>query len=231
MPGRDHLLTTGSIYHVFNKTIDNKQPFLFTDICQKFCDIVVYYRSTQSILRFSQFDKQPKSLKQTILTNILNKKTFRIRILAYCLMPTHYHFLLRQEHANGVSTFISLIQNSFTRFYNLKHDRKGPLFLHRFKSKPIQTESLIKHVSRYIHLNPFSSNLIKDKELLQKYPWSSFHEYFEQLKPISDVDFVLSYFNNNVKSYNSFILNNAEHQRMIEECKYTQKWHTPKTTF
>ncbi len=225
MPGRLHPLLTGNIYHIYNKTIENKAVFV-EKYCNKFIQTARYYRSSQSIFRFSNFQKLPSMLLNYYLKKVSDKKTFRVTILAYCLMPTHYHMLIRQNQDKGISFFVSQLQNSFTRFYNLKLLRTGPVMLEKFKSKPITSEEQLKHVSRYIHLNPYSGKLVKNINNIKNYPYSSFSEYFKSTEDniLSDPSIILSLFNKNRKKYEEFVLNNAQHQKTLEHCKHSNKW-------
>jgi len=140
-------------------------------------------------------------------------------------MPTHYHLLLQQNQEGGISTFLSQLQNSFTRFYNIKTHRSGPIFLQKFKSKPILSEEMLKHVSRYIYLNPYSSGLIKTIDEIKNYSHSSFFEYIiEDAHTLCDIDYILSLFKRDRKRYEDFVLDNAEYQKTLEYCKYSNKW-------
>lgn len=225
MAGRGYSFLTNNIYHVYNKTIEQKRVFIDQKVCKKFLDIITYYRSSCSLLRYSNFQNLSSDLKVQYERKILDSRTFRISILSYCLMPTHFHLLIRQKQENGISFFTSQILNSFTRYHNIKNERVGPIFLHPFKSKYIQTEEQLKHVSRYIHLNPFSSGIIKVQTDLEYYPWSSFNQYLtKQSDPISETGFILSLFNNDGIRYRKFVLDNAEHQRTLEYCKYSKQW-------
>jgi len=223
MPGRPHPLLTGNIYHVYNKTIEKRSIFI-KKYYEKFIQTACYYRSSQSILRFSNFQRLPTTLFNHYQKKILDKRTFRITILAYCLMPNHYHMVIKQNQDNVISFLISQLQNSFTRFYNIKSLRTGPIFLEKFKSKPITSEEQLKHVSRYIHLNPYSNGLMQKTDEIKNYPYSSFSQY---LKPkennLSDQGFILSLFGEDTIRYKNFVLNNAEHQRTLEYCKYLNK--------
>src|SRR3989344_8279828 len=131
MPGRQHPFLTGNIYHVYNKTLRgkllNEASFL------KLEQIFWYYRSSEAMLRLSKFDKLSPQFKEYYTQKIENRSSFRVSVFAYCFMPTHYHVLLRQNSSNGVSHYISQIQNSFTRYFNIKYGTVGPFFLHRSK--------------------------------------------------------------------------------------------------
>ena len=135
------------------------------------------------------------------------------------------HFLLRQNQNTGISRFVSQIQNSFTRYFNRKHERSGPIFLQTFKSKPIISEEQLKHISRYVHLNPYSGRIITLIEDVREYPWSSFSDYISLSKAkLSEPENVLSFFKNNKERYRKFVLDNSAHQKMLEYCKYAEKW-------
>ena len=225
MSGRNHIFLTNNIYHIYNKTIEQKRIFADQEICKKFLDILTYYRSSQSLLRYSNFQNLSSELKIQYEKRIFDRRTFRISILSYCLMPTHFHLLIKQKQENGISFFISQILNSFTRYRNIKNERVGPIFLHPFKSKYIQTEEQLKHVSRYIDLNPFSSGIVKEKTELEYYSWSSFGQYLSPKNDsISETEFILSLFNNDRTRYKKFVLDNAEHQKTLEYCKYSERW-------
>jgi len=224
MPGRPHLLITGEIYHIYNKTINKNKLFSVDFNCEKFMEDIWYYRSFASLIKLSNLNKLNVEFRKSYLDKIVCKDSFRVSILTYTLMPTHYHFILKQNQDNGISNFISLIQNSFTRFYNIKNNSNGPVFLHRFKSKPITTEEQLKHTSRYIHLNPYSSGLIKDISDLGEYPWSSYKDFIYPSKEnICETNQILALFNNDYFRYKKFVVGNADYQKTLEMCKYAEK--------
>jgi len=88
MPGRPHPLLTGNIYHIINKTIERKTIFV-NEISDKFLQTARYYRSTSSISRFFTFQKLSPALFHFYEKKVFDRRTFRVSILAYCLMPTH----------------------------------------------------------------------------------------------------------------------------------------------
>ncbi len=225
---------TDNIYHTFNKTIEHKRIFESYEIASKFLEIIRYYRSSSIHMKFSHFEKLSPILKKMYEEKLLNESTFRVNILSFCIMPTHFHLLLKQIENNGVSFYLSQIQNSLTRYFNIKYNRMGPLFVQTFKSVLIKTEDQLKHVSRYIHLNPYSSAIISSSELLENYPWSSFHEYLNKHSSRLDLTqpkYILNLFNNNKKRYKTFVLSNAQHQKTLEYCKYSARWNANSPTF
>jgi putative transposase len=81
-------------------------------------------------------------------------------------MPNHFHLLIKQVSDDGIKKYLSIIQNSYAKFFNIKNDRVGGLFVRPFKAKWIENDKLFLHVSRYIHLNPTTSFLIDFDQLL-----------------------------------------------------------------
>ena len=136
-------------------------------------------------------------------------------------MPTHYHLLLRQLVDGGISMYISQVQNSFTRYFNILKSRKGPLFIQRFQSRPIESEGDIKHLVRYIHLNPYSCGYVSHVEDALTYEGSSFLELAnDAVHPrITSGNDILAYFNDDGNRYRNFVINNADYQKQLERHK------------
>lgn len=174
MPKRNLVLTTGEVYHVFNRSVGKTAIFHSKTALNKATKIVNYYRLPQSV-KLSRFKTLSVEMKNAYLLSLENKKPL-VEIYCYAFMPNHYHFLLKQITEKGISLFISNFQNSFAKIFNLKNDRNGALFQNPFKAKRVETDEQLIHLSRYIHLNPVTSYLIEFNDLLA-YPWTSFPNY------------------------------------------------------
>jgi REP element-mobilizing transposase RayT len=85
---------------------------------------------------------------------------YDLKVIAYCLMPNHYHFLLRPETDHSLSPFIQRLFNSYTQAFNRQQQRKGTLFEGRVKSKLVDKDDYLLHLTRYIHLNPVEAGLV-----------------------------------------------------------------------
>src|SRR5512139_3564361 len=95
-------------------------------------------------------------------------------IIAFCLMPNHYHFLLRQETGEPLSRFMQIVFNSYVQALNLQQERTGTLFEGRFKHKRVdQTEYLVV-LCRYIHRNPVKAGLVAKPE---DWAYSNYREW------------------------------------------------------
>lgn len=207
MPHRNDPPITGKTYHIFNKTIDQKQIFKPIEYCERMIELIKYYRSVHATTRFSYFIKLPNDEREALSQKISDQESFKIQIIAYCLMPNHFHLILRQEADGGISKFISDILNSLTRYYNTRARRLGPIFLPRFKSVHIKSYEQLVQISRYVHLNPFTSKLIT-LDRLEDYEWSSYPEYIQKRKGFCFKRLIMT--KSNHERYRNFVLSGPE---------------------
>ncbi len=225
MPGRSEPFVNGQIYHVFNKTIESKKVFIDDAHDRLFLQLIPFYRSDKHIVSYSAFKRLPDVLQKHYLSLTKMRKYYRVEVLCFCLMPTHFHFLIKQTRGGGLSKFISDLINSYTRFYNEENERKGPLFLPRFKSVRIKSREQLIHVSRYIHLNPYSSGITKSINELLSYRWSSIGDYVKvDRSGFVYPKYILQEFSNDRQRHMRFIVNHADYQRNLEFIKHADKW-------
>ena len=220
MPGRLVPLVEGQIYHVFNRGIDSRTTFSGLREFQRVQLLARYYRFRTPPVRFSKFMTLQRDIRDKWISDLSEQDDKLVEILAYCFMDNHFHFLLKQLLPNGTSKFMANFQNSYTRYFNTKHERIGPLFLDQFKAVRIVTDEQLVHVSRYIHLNPLTSYLVKDFAALKNYRWSSLNEYigvpvFRISKPTE----VMAFFKSS-NSYEKFLVDQVVYQRELDRIKH-----------
>ena len=226
MPGRETPLVIGEIYHIVNRGTASQTIFSSQRHYQRALEIMLYYQNQKPPLRYSYFSALSPSVKVEKLAQLKNTKEFLVEILAYCLMPNHFHFLLKQLVDNGISNYLSKFSNSYTRYFNTKHNRVGPLLQGKFKSIQVENENQLLHLSRYIHLNPFSSGIVKSLSDLQQYPYSSLSEYLRlNNNDYCSKEMILSYFQTK-NSYQDFVFEQAYSQRELEIIKHSvlEEW-------
>ncbi len=131
-------------------------------------------KHSSCLARFLELNETNNSDINIVLGDYLRQKAKIVDIIAYCIMPTHIHLIFKQLEDNGISRSVNNILNSYTRYFNTKHKRKGPLWESRFKSKLVENEEQLLHLSRYIHLNPVTAFLVDKPELWR---YSSYREY------------------------------------------------------
>lgn len=147
----------GGYYHIYNRG-NNKQDIFLDDEDRK-CFL---FRLREAL--YPEFvDSRRKPLPKGAFA-----------LLAYCLMPNHFHLLIRQNSVVPITELIKKICTGYSKYFNKKHERIGHLFQDQFKAIGIINDSYLLWVSAYIHQNPKIAGLIKD---LPEYPWSSYRDY------------------------------------------------------
>lgn len=225
MPIRQVKFVNGGYYHVFNKMIDNHRVFSKDEYCTRFLQVVEYYRSSKAKMRFSHLKNLAPVFLDKIQRDVSFRKFFKVDIIAFCLMPNHFHFLLKQLQDNGVTKFLADITNAFTRFFNTKNERKGPIFLPRFQGVRIRGGEQFIHTGRYIHVNSYSSSVVKDLDELVSYSWSSLPQYIKGGKNgLCQTEDMMFHFGDSKKSYKDFVFNHADYQKSLELVKHARNW-------
>lgn len=220
MPGRKVPLVTNQFYHVLNRGIGSQPIFLNKRDSQRMWESVFYYQNQKPALSYSHFLRLPTKQRAEFFERLQEQSNFLVEIIALCFLPNHFHLLLKQIKDNGISLFMANLCNSYTRYFNTKNDRTGHLFQGKFKAVMIETDEQLLHISRYIHLNPYSSYLVKDLKELSIYPYSSLSEYLG----LSSTYFfqkkiILAQFKN-ISAYKKFVFDQADYQRSLQQIKH-----------
>lgn len=207
MPSRIIPFVDGQIYHIYNRGVEKKSIFEDYRDLLRFLKTMQYYQLSGPKPRLSFFS--PSSLNQP------DPQKKVVEIICYCLMPNHFHLMIRQVGEGGITEFISKLSNSYTKYYNIRHHRVGPLLQGEFKAVLVETDEQLLHLSRYIHLNPLVSFIVN---VLDQYRWSSYHEFLSG-EGFCRKDLILRLFNSPA-DYQSFVLNQADYGRELERIKH-----------
>ncbi|MCR4279763.1 MAG: transposase [Candidatus Zambryskibacteria bacterium] len=177
----------GEYYHIYNRGVDKRSIFQDHEDLERFFQSIKEFNSVEPIgsIFENSFDKTK------------NKRDKLVEIICYCINPNHFHFILRQLTENGISEFMKRL-GGYTWYFNNKHRRSGALFQGVFKSKHIDNDSYLRHVSAYVNLN----NRFKGEPY--KLSKSSWEEYIgDENDCICSPEIVLGQFRN-PKEYQSF---------------------------
>jgi len=99
---------------------------------------------------------------------------FDLSIIAYCLMPNHYHFLVQQNGNYDAGLLPQRIFNSYAKAFNKRYDHSGTIFEGRYKAKHVNNDQYLRHLCRYIHANPVKDDMV---EYLEEWPYSSYLDW------------------------------------------------------
>ena len=163
-------LANGCFYHVFNKSIAGFEIFRYSEEYLRMLETLRFYRTALTGESFSLV------LRGHGLHAPEVHGSKRVRILAYCLMPTHIHLFLEQITADGIEDFMRYATGGYSKYFNRRAKRKGPLWESRFEARLVETDAYALHLARYIHLNPVSAGLLEKPE---DWEFSSYGEYLK----------------------------------------------------
>ena len=179
-PSKKPLLLPGNYYHFYNRGV-NRQPIFF----QK--------------ENWGFFIKQMRRYFQTDL----------LIVLAYCLMPNHYHLLVYLKAENISKKVMQPFGTSYVKAINKQQKRVGPLYQGPFKAKHVDSDAYLTHLTRYIHLNPVRAKLVDHPA---DWPYSSYNEYIGTRNgTLPQTDFILSQFASR-DTYRGFVEGSSEPQ-------------------
>lgn len=153
---RKQPLVTNQYYHVYNRGVDKRDIF---------GDKNDLYRFMESIIEFNQKDgvgSLANLRKSKIEVRPLSKEPL-IEIIAYCLNPNHFHFILKQVSENGITKFMQRLQGGYTYYFNVKNSRSGSLFQGKFKSHLINDENYFNKLFGYVGHNYEIHDIPKEK--------------------------------------------------------------------
>lgn len=167
-------------FHIFNRGTEKREIFTISDDYKRFIKTLYLCNSVNPIK----------------LRDVPKKETFSyereetlVDIGAYCLMPNHFHLLVRAKNDGGVSSFMEKIQTAHSMYFNKRYGRSGSLFQGPFKAEHVSRDEYLKYLFAYIHLNPIKlidsdwkdkgiENYEKAEKYLSDYKHSSYSDYF-----------------------------------------------------
>ena len=207
-------LITNYVYHIFTRSIDKKVVFKDDIDYIRFIETIKYYIYETLPFNFAAYFRL-KNKDDFISKYDLNNRKVVVHIIAYCLMPTHIHLVLNQLIDNGIFLFLRKLLDSYTRYYNIKYNRGGPLWQGRFKSVLVESNEQLLHLTRYVHLNPTTAGIVKNPE---DWPYSSYLEYLN--KSDDKMCNYIEYLDIDMKDYKEFVDERKDYQRELGLIKH-----------
>lgn len=168
----------GAYYHLYNRGVEKRTIFVDDQDCAVFLSYLKTYLlpKDENILHTVLADptSSAKEKDQVLKQLRLNNFSDTIKLLSYCLMSNHYHFLIKQTEATTIDHFMRSFGTRYTLYFNRKYRRVGGLFQGVYKAVLVETDEQLIHLTRYIHRNP----LVRSQgESLRSYSFSSYPQY------------------------------------------------------
>jgi putative transposase len=149
-------------YHIYNRGTDKRDVFMDKGDLYYFFDSLVISNKTSRIGDSYNSKNARKGEKKSAV-----QESNLVSIVTYCLLPNHFHLILKEETDGGISKFMQKVGNSYTKYFNKKHERSGSLFQGRFKSSLLAFEDSLNKTSNYVNLN-YKHHFIDPKNSLVK---------------------------------------------------------------
>jgi REP-associated tyrosine transposase len=163
---------SGAIFHVYNHVIDNYDLF---------------------------YDDEDYSYMISVMEE--NLHNIPGSVFAYCLMPNHYHFLIRQESDIEVYRLFNYTFITYAHYFNNKYDRKGPIFRSPLQHKIIDNDLYLLQLCKYIHLNPVRKNLVSHAS---EWLYSNYNDWITSSKEQKN-SFIQSYTKILPEKYSNYV--------------------------
>jgi putative transposase len=199
-------------YHVYNRSVEKRIIFNNAFDYQRLLLLLVLVNDTHSV------EVQQLVRDFTIPELLAQTRKPLVKILAFSLMPNHYHLLLKEVTEGGISKFMHKVGTGYTLYFNGLNERSGSLFQGTYKAKHLADDRYLKYLFEYIHLNPVRSALDAGqlvttdlvKSIIEN-PYTSLRVYAGHEKGRIAESVV------NQEEFNNLFVNVEEHLRRLEQ--------------
>ncbi len=225
---------TGEIYHVFNRGVEKRDIYMEEDDYFRFIYSLYECNDRNAVIMRDRMGQRIKRKKQKNVKGVTfdifgkEERELLVEILAFTLMPNHYHLIVRQVVDNGISLFMKKLGNAYVGYFNDKYKRRGmgSLFQGPFKSAHVKTDEQFIYLAFYVFANPLDlfcenwkkkgiKNAKEAVEYLESYKWSSYADSIgkENFPSVTNREVLM----NNFGSAND--IKNFVEERVFEESK------------
>ncbi len=215
---RKDILTNDHYYHIYSRSIAKYTIFNNEHEYNRMLELIDLCRFKDFNYRFSKLKSLLPQNQAEIIDSIKSLSNATVGIIAFCIMPTHIHLILKQITENGITEFMRKVLDSYSKFFNTRHNRSGPLWVGHFKNVLISTNEQLLHATRYLHLNPTSAGLVEKPE---DWKFSSYSEYIHP--PIERIETICTksdLFDITPARYKKFVDDQQAYQRSLAIIKH-----------
>lgn len=174
-------IAPGEYYHVFNRGNNKQQIFLDNRDWIRFLFLILHLQSPTTFFNMSRdvnyyVKHSVFNIAEDEIYEIVKNRT--VELISFCLMPNHFHLILKEFSEAGISQYMQRILNGFTKYFNTKYKKSGHLFQGPYKIVHVEDNEQLLHLSSYIHRNPRELKQWRQRE--NEYPWSSHQDYYDE---------------------------------------------------
>jgi putative transposase len=187
-----HEFIVGNWYHCYNRSIEGRAAFVDSRDYYRFLELL-YLANDELPLR--RDDIGVRKFEEVLA---LPRGKRLVAIGAFCLMPDHFHLVVKEIVEGGISSFMRKIGTAYTLYFNSRHKRVGNLFLKPFQSLQVPTDRHLQRLIHYVHCNPatlldpkWKNGPVVDPQFLGEqmaiYPYSSYGAHTGTPTPASPI--------------------------------------------
>lgn len=201
---RNIKIAPGEYYHIFNRGVNKQLIFHETTDWARFLFLILHF---QSPVIFQNIGRPTKEFVKHSVFNINSDEIIKkryVELTAFCLMPNHFHLIVKEVEEGGISQYMQRVLNSYTKYFNTKYKKSGHLFQGPYKAVHVENNEQLLYLSAYIHRNPREFTNWSGKE--DKYQWSSYQDLVKQnrFEKLINSDIITDQFKNK-NDYNNFV--------------------------
>lgn len=169
----------GEYYHIYNRGMQ-KQPIFEIDsdrlrllfLVLTFQGETIIKNVTRTLKQSVHVQSRTLHIEDELVDDILKNRL--VELVHFCLMPNHFHLLVREVADDGISKYMQRVLTAYTKYFNIRHNKTGHLFQGGYKSVWVENDEQLMYLSSYIHKNPSELKGWKGKE--HEYYWSSYYD-------------------------------------------------------
>lgn len=181
--------STNEIYHIYNRGVEKRNIFSNEKDYFRFIHDMFEFNDSAPAMNINfHFRSNPHP---AIPRAGKKQRKIFVEIICFCLMPNHYHLLVKQKVDGGITEFMRKLGTGYTNYFNKKNHRVGSLFQGKFKAIHIKKDAHLLYLPHYIHLNPLDvampewrggkiRDVGKALQFLESYRWSSYQDYINK---------------------------------------------------
>lgn len=190
-------------YHIYNRGTEKRETFLEDKDNFRFIHDLYEFNDVNATLNLT------RNIEGGLASFNVKSRDLLVEIIAFCLMPNHFHLILKQLRENGITKFMQKLGTGYTMYFNQRNQRTGSLFQGSFKAILVDKDNYFLPLTNYIHLNPveliepnWKEKGVKDwkkvNEFLKNYRWSSYSDYvgIKNFPSVINKEFLYGYFKN-----------------------------------
>lgn len=190
-----------NIYHIYNRGVEKRDVFLKDKDYLRFVHDLYEFNDEDAASNIWYYFSPSSEVEPHYIPKERKQRKLLVEILAFVLMPNHYHLMIRQLRENGIVKFMQKLGTGYTMYFNNVYERVGGLFQGRYKAILVNEEPHFIYLPFYIHTNPLklyrgSTSLDRVERYLENYRWSSLPDYIgkKNFPSVTSRQFLLDYF-------------------------------------